>query len=85
MSVSSLPLSTGADDSAIRGYGPGELEFEALMRQLDNAGYRTGYPYRNPMVRGEMSHERRNDVEVPPASTSSSILYADDEERAKIA
>ncbi len=29
----------------------GELEFEALMRCLDNAGYRTGYMYRQPIMR----------------------------------
>ncbi|EFX68189.1 hu li tai shao-like protein [Daphnia pulex] len=26
----------------------GDLEFEAYMRMMDNAGYRTGYPYRLP-------------------------------------
>ncbi|XP_048219873.1 alpha-adducin isoform X2 [Perognathus longimembris pacificus] len=29
----------------------GEQEFEALMRMLDNLGYRTGYPYRYPALR----------------------------------
>ncbi|XP_047425280.1 alpha-adducin isoform X18 [Mugil cephalus] len=29
----------------------GEQEFEALMRMLDNLGYRTGYPYRCPALR----------------------------------
>uniref|UniRef100_A0A8C9VK83 Alpha-adducin n=1 Tax=Scleropages formosus TaxID=113540 RepID=A0A8C9VK83_SCLFO len=28
----------------------GEQEFEALMRMLDNLGYRTGYPYRYPAL-----------------------------------
>jgi len=39
-----VPL--GADPSARLGYG--EMEFEGLMRQLDNDGYSTGYIYRNP-------------------------------------
>uniref|UniRef100_A0A8C8DV68 Alpha-adducin n=1 Tax=Oryzias sinensis TaxID=183150 RepID=A0A8C8DV68_9TELE len=42
----------------------GEQEFEALMRMLDNLGYRTGYPYRCPALRdkgkkysdGELAH-----------------------------
>ena len=45
----------------------GELEFEALMRQMDNAGYRTGHVYRH-MLRGEMPGHQ-SDVEYPPAAT----------------
>ncbi|XP_056131247.1 beta-adducin isoform X1 [Lampris incognitus] len=41
----------------------GEHEFEALMRTLDNLGYRTGYAYRFPVLL-ERSRTRR-DVEVP--------------------
>ena len=29
----------------------GGEEFEALMRMLDNAGFRTGYIYRHPLVK----------------------------------
>lgn len=29
----------------------GDLEFEAYMRMMDSAGYRTGYPYRLPSVK----------------------------------
>lgn len=32
----------------LSGWGVGEMEFEAQMRMLDSAGYRTGYAYRNP-------------------------------------
>uniref|UniRef100_A0A8C6STE3 Adducin 2 (beta) n=1 Tax=Neogobius melanostomus TaxID=47308 RepID=A0A8C6STE3_9GOBI len=46
----------------------GEHEFEALMRTLDNLGYRTGYAYRFPLLL-ERSRTRR-DVEVPATVTS---------------
>ncbi|XP_024155072.1 alpha-adducin isoform X3 [Oryzias melastigma] len=47
----------------------GEQEFEALMRMLDNLGYRTGYPYRCPALRdkgkkfsdGELAHSYGED------------------------
>ncbi|CAL1616446.1 unnamed protein product [Knipowitschia caucasica] len=45
----------------------GEHEFEALMRTMDNLGYRTGYTYRFPLLL-ERSRMRR-DVEVPPTVT----------------
>ncbi|XP_049645668.1 alpha-adducin isoform X2 [Suncus etruscus] len=41
----------------------GEQEFEALMRMLDNLGYRTGYPYRYPALREKS--KKFSDVEVP--------------------
>ncbi|XP_060895912.1 adducin 3 (gamma) b [Labrus mixtus] len=41
----------------------GEAEFESLMRMLDNLGYRTGYSYRNPIVREKP--RSKNDVEIP--------------------
>ncbi|XP_036835913.1 beta-adducin isoform X1 [Oncorhynchus mykiss] len=41
----------------------GEHEFEALMRTLDNLGYRTGYAYRFPVLL-ERARTRR-EVEVP--------------------
>uniref|UniRef100_A0A3B3D6Z6 Adducin 3 (gamma) b n=1 Tax=Oryzias melastigma TaxID=30732 RepID=A0A3B3D6Z6_ORYME len=41
----------------------GEAEFESLMRMLDNLGYRTGYAYRNPVVREKP--RSKNDVEIP--------------------
>ncbi|GFU60463.1 protein hu-li tai shao [Nephila pilipes] len=46
-----------------------DLEFEAQMRMLDNAGFRTGYLYRYPLIRVEQPRQK-NDVEVPPAATS---------------
>uniref|UniRef100_A0A8D3DTW9 Adducin 2 (beta) n=1 Tax=Scophthalmus maximus TaxID=52904 RepID=A0A8D3DTW9_SCOMX len=46
----------------------GEHEFEALMRTLDNLGYRTGYAYRFPVLL-ERSRMRR-EVEVPATATA---------------
>ncbi|XP_014481933.1 PREDICTED: uncharacterized protein LOC106748184 isoform X5 [Dinoponera quadriceps] len=56
----------------------GGAEFEALMRMLDNAGFRTGYIYRNPLVKGEPPRPR-NDVEVPPAVSSLGYLLEEEE------
>ncbi|XP_043085780.1 alpha-adducin isoform X11 [Puntigrus tetrazona] len=52
----------------------GEQEFEALMRMLDNLGYRTGYPYRCPSLRDKA--KKYSDVEIPPSATGYS--YAED-------
>ncbi|XP_062868374.1 alpha-adducin isoform X6 [Trichomycterus rosablanca] len=52
----------------------GEQEFEALMRMLDNLGYRTGYPYRCPALRDRA--KKYSDVEIPPSATSYS--YTED-------
>ncbi|KAM7018301.1 beta-adducin isoform 1-T1 [Tautogolabrus adspersus] len=46
----------------------GEHEFEALMRTLDNLGYRTGYAYRFPVLL-ERSRTKR-EVEVPATATA---------------
>ncbi|XP_065261506.1 alpha-adducin isoform X1 [Emys orbicularis] len=49
----------------------GEQEFEALMRMLDNLGYRTGYPYRCPALR-ERS-KKYSEVEIPASVTGYSF------------
>ncbi|XP_008104824.1 gamma-adducin isoform X4 [Anolis carolinensis] len=49
----------------------GELEFEALMRMLDNLGYRTGYAYRQPLIREKPRH--KSDVEIPATVTAFSF------------
>uniref|UniRef100_A0A8D0WJ06 Adducin 2 n=4 Tax=Sus scrofa TaxID=9823 RepID=A0A8D0WJ06_PIG len=46
----------------------GEHEFEALMRMLDNLGYRTGYPYRYPLVQEKTKH--KSEVEIPATVTA---------------
>ncbi|XP_028966682.1 protein hu-li tai shao [Galendromus occidentalis] len=46
-----------------------DVNFEAHMRMLDNSGYRTGYIYRQPLLRDERPRTK-NEVEVPPSATS---------------
>ncbi|CAH2274698.1 beta-adducin isoform X1 [Pelobates cultripes] len=46
----------------------GEHEFEALMRMMDNLGYRTGYAYRHPFVQEKTRH--KSDVEIPATVTA---------------
>ncbi|XP_076841295.1 adducin 3 (gamma) a [Brachyhypopomus gauderio] len=53
----------------------GELEFESLMRMLDNLGYRTGYTYRQPLVRDKPRH--KSEVEIP--ATVTAFTFEDDE------
>lgn len=48
------------------------------MRMLDNAGFRTGYIYRSPLVKSELP-KPRNDVEVPPAVSSLGYLLEEEE------
>ncbi|XP_078587002.1 alpha-adducin-like isoform X1 [Branchiostoma floridae x Branchiostoma japonicum] len=48
----------------------GELEFEALMRQMDNSGYKTGYIYHQPVVRHLPGTGKSNDeVAIPPSAS----------------
>lgn len=54
-----------------------ELDFEAYMRMLDNSGYRTGYVYKNPLVRRD--ERLRHDVEEPPTVTSVRSDYFDED------
>ncbi|XP_026756789.1 protein hu-li tai shao isoform X3 [Galleria mellonella] len=56
----------------------GGEEFEALMRMLDNAGFRTGYIYRNPLIKNDVP-KPKNDVEVPPAVSSLGYLLEEEE------
>uniref|UniRef100_A0A8C2EVV2 Adducin 3 (gamma) a n=1 Tax=Cyprinus carpio TaxID=7962 RepID=A0A8C2EVV2_CYPCA len=53
----------------------GELEFESLMRMLDNLGYRTGYTYRHPIVRDKPRH--KSEVEIP--ATVTAFMFDDDD------
>ena len=52
----------------------GEIEFESLMRILDNAGFRTGYVYRQPLIRTIDKTTIFKDIEVPPASSSATTF-----------
>ncbi|XP_078079309.1 adducin 3 (gamma) a isoform X2 [Mustelus asterias] len=49
----------------------GEQEFEAMMRMLDNLGYRTGYTYRHPILREKLRH--KSEVEIPATVTAFSF------------
>ncbi|XP_067885338.1 alpha-adducin isoform X2 [Heterodontus francisci] len=65
---SRCPESLGGDENSSHlKWLIGEQEFEALMRMLDNLGYRTGYPYRCPALREK--NKNRSDVEIPPSAT----------------
>ncbi|XP_041448936.1 protein hu-li tai shao isoform X2 [Drosophila obscura] len=56
----------------------GGADFEALMRMLDNAGYRTGYIYRHPLIKSDPP-KPKNDVELPPAVSSLGYLLEEEE------
>ncbi|CAJ1053228.1 adducin 3 (gamma) a isoform X1 [Xyrichtys novacula] len=58
----------------------GELEFESLMRMLDNLGYRTGYAYRHPIIREKPRH--KSDVEIP--ATVTAFMFEDDGEATRL-
>ncbi|XP_044737233.1 protein hu-li tai shao isoform X2 [Chrysoperla carnea] len=65
-------------DKIERKWRIGGVEFEALMRMLDNAGFRTGYIYRHPLVKNEPPRPK-NDCEVPPAVSSLGYLLEEEE------
>merc|ERR1719412_2629925 len=58
-------------------WGVGEMEFEALMRMLDNAGYRTGYIFKQPLVKEEPP-KPKSDVELPAAVSSLGFLLEEE-------
>ncbi|KAM4583772.1 adducin 3 (gamma) a isoform 2-T5 [Odontesthes bonariensis] len=58
----------------------GELEFESLMRMLDNLGYRTGYAYRHPIVREKPRH--KSEVEIP--ATVSAFMFEEDSDATRL-
>ncbi|XP_072410417.1 beta-adducin-like isoform X2 [Chiloscyllium punctatum] len=68
------PLEAGALAWAGTTFGPpqrsrlGHNEFEALMRTLDNLGYRTGYAYRHPVLRERARH--KSEVQIPATVTA---------------
>nr|XP_020635793.1 beta-adducin [Pogona vitticeps] len=68
------PFDVGSVRWAGSTFGPmqksrlGEHEFEALMRMLDNLGYRTGYAYRHPFVQEKTKH--KSEVEIPATVTA---------------
>ncbi|XP_074089846.1 gamma-adducin isoform X2 [Macrotis lagotis] len=61
----------GVNMSSQQKWKVGELEFEGLMRTLDNLGYRTGYAYRHPLIREKPRH--KSEVEIPATVTAFSF------------
>merc|ERR1712142_665226 len=68
----------GGVNTAKKEWAIGELEFEALMRMLDNSGFRTGFTYADPLVRKEPAR-MANDVELPPTVSNLGFLMEEDE------
>ncbi|XP_043918849.1 alpha-adducin isoform X7 [Protopterus annectens] len=67
---------SGTDGSAAHPkWQTGEQEFEALMRMLDNLGYRTGYPYQCPALREKA--KKYSDVEIPCSAMGYSFVSDD--------
>ncbi|XP_075533244.1 adducin 1-like protein hts isoform X9 [Dermacentor variabilis] len=56
---------------------PCDIVFEAHMRTLDNSGHRTGYIYRQPLLRNEQPR-LKTDVEVPPSASSIAQFLEED-------
>jgi len=67
----------GSGDKKKRKWGVGDMEFEALMRMMDNAGYRTGYVYKQPLVKEEPP-KPKSDVELPAAVSSLGFLLEEE-------
>ncbi|PAV62574.1 hypothetical protein WR25_00180 [Diploscapter pachys] len=67
------------DCSSSNDWSLGELEWEAWMRMLDHAGYRTGHVYRQPLVRPKSSMSQstvinNEDIATPPAATAVGLV-----------
>uniref|UniRef100_A0A0B7BGN0 Class II aldolase/adducin N-terminal domain-containing protein n=1 Tax=Arion vulgaris TaxID=1028688 RepID=A0A0B7BGN0_9EUPU len=75
----------GGVDSTGRKWKTGELEFEALMRTLDNSGFRTGYVFKMPVVKQEKKDRSNSEVEIPPSSSSFTYVFDGDIEHSKYA
>lgn len=73
----------GGVQTSGRKWKTGELEFESLMRTLDNSGYRTGHVYKMPLVRQEKKDRTNSEVEIPPSSSSFTYVYDGDLEHSK--
>ncbi|XP_070212539.1 protein hu-li tai shao-like [Littorina saxatilis] len=73
----------GGADTSGRKYRCGELEWEALMRTLDNSGFRTGHIYKQPLMKQEKKERANSDVELPPTSSSFTYVFDGDYEHSK--
>ncbi|KAM4720160.1 alpha-adducin isoform 2-T2 [Anableps anableps] len=70
-----VPEPAGDGSSTHPKWQIGEQEFEALMRMLDNLGYRTGYPYRCPALRDK--GKKYSDAELA-SSAHGGYSYGED-------
>uniref|UniRef100_A0A1A8JHX9 Alpha-adducin n=1 Tax=Nothobranchius kuhntae TaxID=321403 RepID=A0A1A8JHX9_NOTKU len=70
-----VPEPAGDGSSTHPKWQVGEQEFEALMRMLDNLGYRTGYPYRCPALRDK--GKKYSDAELT-SSAHGGYSYGED-------
>ncbi|XP_030599277.1 alpha-adducin isoform X13 [Archocentrus centrarchus] len=70
-----VPEPAGDGSSTHPKWQVGEQEFEALMRMLDNLGYRTGYPYRCPALRDK--GKKYSDAEIA-SSAHGGYSYGED-------
>uniref|UniRef100_A0A3Q2DBL0 Adducin 1 (alpha) n=1 Tax=Cyprinodon variegatus TaxID=28743 RepID=A0A3Q2DBL0_CYPVA len=70
-----VPEPAGDGSSSHPKWQIGEQEFEALMRMLDNLGYRTGYPYRCPALRDK--GKKYSDTELA-SSAHGGYSYGED-------
>uniref|UniRef100_A0A914EHP8 Class II aldolase/adducin N-terminal domain-containing protein n=1 Tax=Acrobeloides nanus TaxID=290746 RepID=A0A914EHP8_9BILA len=65
-------------DGNVTSWRIGELEWEAWMRVLDSAGFRTGHIYRQPLLRAkntiQQSHANQYDITTPPAASSVGLV-----------
>ncbi|XP_072228761.1 alpha-adducin isoform X13 [Leuresthes tenuis] len=71
-----VPEPAGDGSSTHPKWQVGEQEFEALMRMLDNLGYRTGYPYRCPALRDK--GKKYSDAELASSSSHGAYTYGED-------
>lgn len=55
-------------------WATGELELEAWLRGLDNAGYRTGYEYKVPSIRKDHHALLNGDSERPANACESTAV-----------
>merc|ERR1711981_842182 len=67
----------GSKTKSNKKWAVGEMEFEAMMRMLDNAGYRTGYVYKCPLIKEEPP-KPKSDVELPAAVSSLGYLLEEE-------
>nr|CAH8842080.1 unnamed protein product [Trichobilharzia regenti] len=79
---------SNAENTLTRPWRLGELEFEAMMRHLDNAGCRTGHLYRQEamasphrsrksrVINGHGASSQDDEIQIPPSASSVTATMA---------